>query len=472
MRIRVSLSVSLLVLMAAAGCSSNVVYKTSLPANPAPPKNIAIFFDGTHNEIATDTNVKKLHSLVTLRADTNVAALYIEGVGPAADVVGMATGAGIGERVRIAYRFLMDNYQPNDKIYIFGFSRGAYAARLLASLLYHAGVVDNKDQAKSAEITKSVYAALHDSNEVTDETCNKYPVSARHCQFASTLAAKKIKPGSPVTVELLGLWDTVEALGVPDEMARLEHKNGGQPFEVNVNGSNDHYGDQLCNVRRAYHALSLDDDREWIFTPLLLTRQHLLDECKAPHGGYHDPDLIHGWDQKIRPGRLHEVWFSGAHSDVGGGYDESLLSGVSLNWMMRQMAKDGIKTALLPADAAVPEDPYGSSHNPEAGPWSLIYHAMTRNIGAYVTDDNQFAGYDKRICIHDSVFKRRAVIAPAPNENHQLALLHKEQEACLVADNAEGASRPQRLKQADCLAAKPLKQIRIMSWPECSQEKK
>lgn len=471
MRIRVSLSVSLLVLMAAAGCSSNVVYKTSLPSSTTSPKNIAIFFDGTHNEIATDTNVKKLHSLVTLRSNTNVATLYIEGVGPAADVVGMATGAGIGERVRIAYRFLMDNYQPNDKIYIFGFSRGAYAARILASLLYHAGVVKSSDQTRSAELTRYVYTALHDSNEVTDEACNKSQASARHCQFISNLAGKKITLGRPVTVELLGLWDTVEALGVPDEMARLEHKNGGQPLEVNVNGTNDHYGDQLCNVRRAYHALSIDDDREWIFTPLLLTRRHLLDECKEPHDGYRDPDLIHGWDQKIRPGRLHEVWFSGAHSDVGGGYDESLLSGVSLNWMMHQMAKDGIKTTLLPADAAVPEDLYGSSHNPEAGPWSLIYHAMTRNIGAYVTDDSQFAGYDKRICIHDSVFKRRALIAPAPNENHQLVLLRPEKQACLVPDYAEGASNPQRLKQADCLTAEA-ERITIMSWPECTTEEK
>jgi len=450
------------------GCSTttNIVYKPALAPSTSQdqPRKIAIFFDGTHNEIATDTNIKKLHSLVTLRDQGNVATLYVEGVGPADDVIGMATGAGIGERVRIAYRFLLDNYRPNDKIYIFGFSRGAYSARILASLLYHAGVATSAKGLSHAQITDVVYAALHDANEKKNANADCSGPFARHCRFLHALSDKVNKPSS-VTVELLGLWDTVEALGVKG-VATAVYKGSDESIEVNVNGTNDHYGDQLCNVRRAYHALSLDDDRETVFTPLLLSRRHLLNECDRQQ--LQDSDLIHDWHMQIRPGRLQEVWFSGAHSDVGGGYQESQLSGVSLNWMIAQMEKDGVGLELLPPGTSVRNDYLGSSHDPAAGPWQLLYPRLSRNIIAYVTSDEQLNHYEKKLCVHPSVFRRRSVIPPASNEYIQLALVSGDESACYR--NPPAGEHGKRPEQVSCTSADAKGRVNILQWP-CDMER-
>jgi uncharacterized protein (DUF2235 family) len=460
----ISLASLVSVAVLSAGCTTaNIVYKPALaPAvSQDQPRTIAIFFDGTHNEIATDTNIKKLHSLVTLRDQGNVATLYVEGVGPADDVVGMVTGAGIGERVRIAYRFLLDNYHTNDKIYIFGFSRGAYSARILTSLLYHAGVATSSMGLTHEEIAETVYSALHDANEQKNTNCSG--PFARHCKFLYGLSNKIDKP-VPVPVELLGLWDTVEALGVK-EVATAVSKGSDESINVNVNGANDHYGDQLCNVRRAYHALSLDDDRESVFTPLLLSRRHLLEECDRNQ--LQDADLIHDWNKQIRRGRLQEVWFSGAHSDVGGGYQESQLSGVSLNWMITQMEKDGIRSQLLSAGTSVRNDIFGSSHDPAAGPWKFLYPRLSRNIIAYVSSEEQLDHYGKKLCVHPSVFDRRSVIPPASNEYIQLALVSGNEKACY--GHRASDSHGTRPEQISCPMGEASASINVLKWP-CDME--
>ena len=109
-------------------------------------RDLVIFFDGTSNDEGSHTNIAKLHNLVTLQNRSDISTTYIKGVGTGTKIIGMAMGWGIGDDVREAYLYLIDNYDHKykDRISIFGFSRGAYTARILASLLYVAGIPDVK----------------------------------------------------------------------------------------------------------------------------------------------------------------------------------------------------------------------------------------------------------------------------------------------------------------------------------------
>lgn len=145
--------------MALAGCKA-IDYKPMVPVDfTDKPRKIVIFFDGTHNNPSSDTNVKKLHSLVTLQDRKSVASLYIDGVGVGSDVAGMSLGLGVKARVRIAYEFLLANHREKDEIYIFGFSRGAYQARILASLLANVGLQHQEGLSQSAS-SELVYDAF------------------------------------------------------------------------------------------------------------------------------------------------------------------------------------------------------------------------------------------------------------------------------------------------------------------------
>lgn len=336
------------------------------------PKKIAIFFDGTANDPNSDTNVKQLHSLISLQGNRNeIATSYIKGVGTSGKVLGMAVGWGIGYDVREAYHFLINSYNYGDEIYIFGFSRGAYASRILSSLIYYAGIPD-RETINNVDIKSLI-------DEIYSEYKGVKSLSERKQLVQSVFEEFKVKNFKNVRVKVLGLWDTVEALGWPD-------------YEVNVDVPNDRYGDQLCNVDKAYHAVSIDDNRARVFTPILLTRKHLYNSCDD------------SWDNKKQidhqKSSVKEVYFSGAHSDVGGGYNNYYLKGVSLNWMISNLESEN----LLPKNSSVPQNKYDKSHNPEGGIiWGLMYHELNRDIHKFVKDDESFVN---KLKIHNSVFER------------------------------------------------------------------
>lgn len=434
-----------------ASCSTTIAYKPRI-ADVGSPKHIAIFLDGTHNDEASDTNVKRLHSLVSLQNRPDIATLYVEGVGTQKDVLGMGMGVGFAARVKIAYEFILNNYgsSPDDKIYIFGFSRGAYASRALTSLLYHAGLPKWEGHTNH-ELAEAVYEEVHGLFSA-DEQTRRDVVSAK-------LKNKNIQVGQPVGVEVLGLWDSVQALGNPHWGRRLLHKANLKPIEVDIDIPNQRHGDQLCNVRHAYQALSLDDDREWVFTPLLLGRKALFANCPPPP----DDNYLLDAHLNIKPGRLQEVWFSGAHSDVGGGYGDSAMSGTSLNWMIGHL-----EGTLFRVRPQVREDWYGSSHDPESGSSGILYHKMNRNIGAYVSNpEKQRKEFLGSLCVHESVLARRNASYPKPHENQQLALVTAGP-VCLIKDESEGHANPVRLKERKDNEAVPcITEIEVNVWPKC-----
>lgn len=436
-------------------CTSTVYYRQQLPAahTEVSPRKLMVFLDGTHNDAASDTNIKRLHALVALQNRPALATLYVEGVGTGADLVlGAGTGVGFESRVVLAYNFLRNNFRAGDQIYIFGFSRGAFEARTLAALLEHVGLPDAPDLSEPL-FEKQV----QHSRRLYEEMKRGFHDKRFPCEIAQ---ARHQQGYRSRMVEVLGLWDTVGALGggITQWPAKLLDKASILPVYVDIDEPNKRYGDQLRNVRHVLHAVSLDDDREWIFTPLLLSRQHLDSPKLLPKASdvparlFHDcpagtPEDVNPkaqdsqraqWDSARR--QLHEVWFAGAHSDVGGGYPDSDLAGVSLNWMIQNLR--AIDDTLLPASAQVREDIYGSSHDPETGVFKPLYHRANRNLAAYALGDAQscalgtsaracgstglhepMTAHLGKLCMHPSVFWRRQAMPPLAHENHALTLL-------------------------------------------------
>jgi uncharacterized protein (DUF2235 family) len=427
-------------LIGLAGCAQ-ITHKQSVVSNeigPPPdapgskpkPRKFIIFFDGTHNDEIADTNVKRLHSLVTLQDRNDLGALYIEGVGTGVDIAGMGTGLGMAARVRLAYEFLMQHWRPRDEIYLVGFSRGAYSARVLNSLLYHAGMVKvpkeqkwDKSYWSYSTVATEVYGAVDAHMRPVD--AKDEPQRRKLVKWI--LEQNGLVQGEPMPVKVLALWDTVESTGMPDYGKRMQHKMHVEQFKANIDNARSRYGDKLCNVENAFQAHSLDDDREWIFTPLLLTRRYLFEGC--------DPD------HRELPKDLREVWFAGAHSDVGGGYGDSRLSGVSLNWMIEQLRPFDI----LPAGARVRQDVHGTSHDPDSGAIGILYHKTFRDVAGYALNPqpNPFENpsspevekliHPGVIYVHASVFERRKAADPKAHEYRQLAL-REAGTPCLVVD--------------------------------------
>lgn len=391
------------------------------------PRRILIFFDGTANDEGSDTNVKRLHALMTLQDRGDIASLYVLGVGTNADPIGAITGAGINARVTLAYEFILNHYRPKtgtraaDEVHVYGFSRGAYAARILSTMLGVAGIAEENKRREaprsltSAEIARRVHAATFPGfgQGPADDTADRPRHVAQALQAAGLRQVADSDQRIPVPVKILGLWDTVEALGAPDAL-------GGA--KVNVDIPNPRYGERLCNVEHAFHAMSIDDNRATVFTPILLSRAHLFRGCVPETSPMLDAA------GRIRAGHLQEVWFSGAHADVGGGYLNGALNGVSLNWMLRRIR--AATQDLLPQHGQreelkaettrfVRQDVFGTSHDPTAGIWGF-YPRVGRDLVQFASDPRSvWAG---TLCVHPSAITRRRVMGHAPHEYGQLPL--------------------------------------------------
>ncbi|ODA31293.1 hypothetical protein A8L45_17530 [Veronia pacifica] len=360
----------MLCISALSACQSMTAVNHIPVSDSSGPVSLTVFLDGTANNESSHTNVSKLHNLVTLQNTPFIRSSYIKGVGTDGRVLGMALGWGIGHDVREAYLFLAENYhhERGDNIYLFGFSRGAFAARILAAMLYVAGLPD-----LSSIPQKQKYAYI-------EAIYNAYKGIKSEDERREAVKAVLGRDPVPVDVKFMGLWDTVEALGIPD-------------YEENWRDPNQRYGDQLCNIEKAAHAVAIDDSRARIFTPVLLT----------------NPDLTRTCPWIVIDDVVDEVWFAGAHSDVGGGYDDTHISGVSLNWMLNQIEA----YRLTPDNTQVFADIKDKTHDPESGLWGLVYRKQNRNLAAY----SRYSGYNNNLLkVHHSVIERLRHIAPAPFE--------------------------------------------------------
>ncbi len=254
-------------------------------------KNIVIFSDGTCNESdkGYPTNVLKLYNAVERRTTRQVA-FYDPGVGTDIfKVTGAAFGVGISANIRQCYEFLIDFYRPGDRIYLFGFSRGAFTVRSLAGMIHKTGILKRIHRGRINQAFK-IY-----KKRKNEEQAEKF--FRRYCWQAD-------HEGRAPAVYFIGVWDTVSALGVP--FAAVKSLN---PFSVRWYGFHD--ARLHKEVKYGYQALSIDDQRK-VFKP------EIWDESGIPAGQ-----------------TIEQVWFAGVHSNVGGGYRRTGLSDITLRWMIR-----------------------------------------------------------------------------------------------------------------------------------------
>lgn len=267
-------------------------------------KRIAIFCDGTwnrpdqvHHGVACPTNVVKLHrALPDAAADgTEQVAFYEEGVGTGRfdRLRGGMFGFGLSHNVRACHAFLTDTYNPGDALYLFGFSRGAFTARSLAGLIGNSGIVSPEHRDRLTEAYK-IY------QDRTDPT--KKPSGDAARAFRNRYTYGEVTP-----IRFIGVFDTVGALGIPLRIAALTKRWSFHDVRLGT------------HVQTAAHALAIDE-RRGPFLPTLWEQQK-----EAPATQH-----------------LQQVWFSGVHSDVGGGYPDHGLGDLALRWMTAQANQAGL----------------------------------------------------------------------------------------------------------------------------------
>jgi len=326
----------------------------------AKPKKIVLFSDGTGNSAASPhkTNVWRAYRALDLTPDSGQVAYYDQGVGtsrftPLA-LFGLACGFGLARNVRDIYGFLCRTYRDGDKIYVFGFSRGAFTIRVVASLIASQGIIDPaeaKDDRDLERLIGRAYATWRKESFVFSLlSAIGRPLDAlrvrlldlilRRRPYAPTKNRGYDKSKTPsMLIDFVGVWDTVDAYGLPlDELTRA--------WDMVVWPLMPADRDLSKRVQRACHALALDERRE-SFEPMLWNE----DKDGTP-------------DTRIR-----QVWFAGMHADVGGGYPDDALAYGPLNWMLDESAKDGGLT-YIPAERAKLKariDPLGPLHNSRDG---------------------------------------------------------------------------------------------------------
>ena len=219
---------------------------------------------------------------------------YEEGIGThwgvADKYVGGGTGLGLSKNVLDCYRFLAQNYAEGDEVYLWGFSRGAYTVRSLAAFIDLIGIMPKSNVFYLPEGFK-IY-------KIKDAIARK--------QEAEKFIEKN--NCSPITINFLGVWDTVGALGVPlGFINKLLIKNY-QFHNMSL---------PLC-VTNAFHALAIDEHRK-AFKPSL-------------------------WDSTSSDNQIMEQrWFVGAHTNIGGGYDNDGLANIPLHWMKDKAKSIGLE---------------------------------------------------------------------------------------------------------------------------------
>ncbi|MFO1101541.1 MAG: DUF2235 domain-containing protein [Methylocystis sp.] len=281
-------------------------------------KKLVIFCDGTWNKL-TERSTNVLRTLQAIESsdaagDAPQLMHYIAGVGTRRGerFKGGTFGYGISNNIKDAYSFLVSNYEKNDEVYLFGFSRGAFTARSIAGLVHNLGILKRCKM----PLVSIAYDHYKDKSE------SWRPKGADAEQFRRDYCHPW-----PVKIRFLGVWDTVGALGAPygEFLGYLVDKFFGCSFhDVTLSES----------VDSAYHALAADE-RRWPFRP---TKIDLTD--------YHRQRNKKNLEERGFP-LYQQKWFPGVHSNVGGGYSQHGLSDCALEWMVDCARKNGLNIAPL-----------------------------------------------------------------------------------------------------------------------------
>ena len=303
-------------------------------------RHLVVCCDGTWNRPESRTNIWQIFTLLAERCgqqavpagetlelgpcaapdESTVLAFYQTGVGtePGERLLGGVFGYGLSRKVALAYAFLCRNWESEDRIYLLGFSRGAFIARSLSGVIGRLGLLP-ADTPYDA-----IYRAVRESQEGRPvERGDRFP-----------------------TIRFLGVFDTVGALGIP--VPNLYFLNRWLHLT--------RFRDTALSpvVEEACQALAIHE-RRGSFRPVVWSRRP---------GFVRLPDGSPGVAQRIL-----QVWFAGSHGDVGGGYEDAQdLSDIALYWMLRRLESAGLPLGPDWEKARLAwGDPLGVRHNSEGG---------------------------------------------------------------------------------------------------------
>jgi uncharacterized protein (DUF2235 family) len=320
-------------------------------------KRIVVCCDGTWNSpdqldadgVITPTNVTKLALSIAPRGADGCEqrVLYDKGVGTGRvdRLTGGILGVGLPDHVRRAYRGVVEAFEPGDELFLLGFSRGAFTARSTVGMIRNCGVL-RREHAGRVDEAYALYRSRADVTRPRGLEAELYRRAYSH----------------ETRVRFLGVFDTVGALGIPIDGPRLAAR---------VNRRYGFHDTQLSSaVDAAFHALAIDE-RRGPFRPTLWTAR--------PEGTR----------------RLEQVWFSGVHCDVGGGYRDGALAGIPLLWMAERAREcgltfaEGVLREHRPGDPdeavrrgeSVEARPLGARHDSRTG----VYRYLRTGVRAFGT---------------------------------------------------------------------------------------
>lgn len=274
-------------------------------------KRLALFLDGTWNDVSSNTNVWRMKALCnrTDRNDIEQRLYYDEGV---AGVRGGGFGKGLGKNILQAYQWVVENFEAGDEMFIFGFSRGAFTARSVAGFIAKYGVVS----AGSPLGIGQLYARY---KQQESPTLYELDGLAANGQADLTLEDQWIRQFCVhAHIKMVGVWDTVGALGIPV----------GSFEGVSTSTFGWMHTGLREPIQNAYHAVAVDELRKK-FAPTLWTIKNTT-------------------RNKRTLGSVEQRWFPGAHANVGGGYFSDLLAQRPLRWIMSKAEILGLEFRRIP----------------------------------------------------------------------------------------------------------------------------
>lgn len=259
-------------------------------------KRIVFCADGTWDTTTSHTNVYRLYKALLVTGDQMP--FYDDGVGadgnPIIKLIGGAFGTGLWQKIKDGYAKIAHVYEAGDSIFLFGFSRGAYTARSLAGMIAASGL-------PTANFSNDMVNTAFDAYRQTDNDLRQQKLKQlSNCQMDNN-----------PNIQMVGVWDTVGSLGIPSAIGQVDPLAYGF-LDTSLNPK----------IKHGCHALAIDERRAQ-FPPTL-------------------------WTGPVAPNQtLEQVWFTGAHSDVGGGEPSdgagtTALSDITLSWMMGKASDLGL----------------------------------------------------------------------------------------------------------------------------------
>jgi uncharacterized protein (DUF2235 family) len=318
----------------------------------APVTNVVKLFSNLSGQVTPETI--SLHNeqekiCTGSGGEVEQVAKYVHGVGDSKNVIikllGGMFGMGVIARIVRGFTFISRNYKAGDEIHIIGFSRGAYTARALAGMIATVGLLDVRkyDPDDKAEAYRLGIAAWSKAKGVKLQGAHKFTDLADHMLgLLQQLIGDSLRDDaliSDVKIKSVAVWDTVGSMGIPIYA-------GDRRFDVF------RFTDTSLSskVENGFHAMALDELR----VDFPVTK----------------------WDD--RPG-IRQIWFVGAHADVGGGYppEEARLSDIALDWMAAQLKNVAVLFSAPPAYVPRGDAMVKAIHAPwENPPFNLMPHAQ------------------------------------------------------------------------------------------------